>query len=377
MEVNILKILFIGGTGRLSKDVAELAAKNENTVYLLTRGSADRTIFVKDSYNMIYGNIRNINECRNVLENHFFDVIIDFLSFNVKQLKDTLNIIKGKYTQYIFISSATIYDGDNGEIISEYKTKTGNSKWSYANNKWICEKYVNEYFENSEEKYTIIRPYVTYGNTRVPYPLVPRRSKMEWTFIDRILNEKPVPVFDNGRTITTLTHTKDFAKAVVGVMGNELAFGECVHITNDSTTTWGAVLDNIEIILNKNIKRMNFETQKIVHDMPEYKGVLYGDKSKNMLFDNGKIKKMVPSFVCEISLQNGLKDMIEFYLNHTELQKVDFMWNGSVDRLCNLKSEYEKYKFKSLKDKINYFLGYNYYLHFIYVNLKNLYEKIH
>ena len=354
-----MKILFIGGTGRLSKDVAALSAEKGNEVFLFTRGSKERDCFLKDSYKLIKGNIRDIENSIKALENYRFDVIIDFLTFEVEQLKNTLKIIDGKYRQYIFISSSTVYINNNDELISESKTKVGNKEWKYAYDKFLCEEYLKEYFSKKEEKYTVIRPYVTYGNTRVPYPLVPRNNLMEWTFIDRILNRRPVPTFYKGKTVTTLTHTRDFAKGVVGLFGNAKAYNEALHITTDETTTWGEVLENLENILGLEVIRMDFPVEQIIKVMPMYKSVLLGDKARNMRFDNSKIKSAVPNYSCNISLKDGLSEMIDFYRGHKELQKIDYGWNGYIDRLCGCSNQLMTYKMKSIKDIGNYLIGNN------------------
>lgn len=356
-----MKVLFIGGTGRLSKDVAALAQNLGNQVFLLTRGSSERKLFVNDGYHMIYGNIRDTAKSKELLKDQYFDVIIDFLSYNLEQLKNTLDIIEGHYRQYIFISTATVYKKkDEEEIISEGSTAVGNDRWAYAYNKYLCEEFIKEYFENkSDADFTIVRPYVTYGNTRIPYPIVPLDTSKEWTIIHRILNLQPILTFDQGQTLTTLTHTRDFAKGVVGLFGNKKAFGEAYHITNPENVTWGQVLDTMEGILDIKLVRVDLKQEMIYDSMPQYKQILLGDKGTTMRFNNKKILRDVPSFSCEVSLDSGIREMIEFYRSHPELQKIDYRWNGEVDRLCAKQGvkNLHKYAFATAKDRKEYRIG--------------------
>lgn len=356
-----MKILFIGGTGRLSKDVAELALKKGNEVFLLTRGSKERKKFVQAGYQMIYGNIRKFQNSKELLGGIKFDVIIDFLSFDVDQLKNTLEIIGNHYNQYIFISTATVYKKNlEDEIISEENTLVGNDKWAYALKKYQCEEYLKGYFSPGKDThYTVIRPYVTYGNTRVPYPIVPSDTTKEWSFLDRIIHNQPIPVFDNGETITTLTHTRDFAKGVVGLFGNEKAFGQAFHITNDETHTWGEVLCSLENAMKKSIVRLDVTQKQIFDTLPQYRGILEGDKGTTMIFSNRKIVSAVPNFVCEVSFDSGVKEMIDFYYANKDVQLIDYRWQGEIDKLC---AKYgagntRKYYFKSMKDYYYYFSG--------------------
>lgn len=357
-----MRILYIGGTGRLSKDVAWYTLYRGEEVYLITRGSEHRSLFVEQDYNMIYCDIRDSVECIKKLKDYEFDVVIDFLSYNVEQLENTLNIIKGKYKQYIFISSATVYKKKVNEIISESHTEVGNDLWIYAINKYKCEQYIEQYFNNREGvKYTIVRPYITYGNTRVPYPIVPQKNWQEWTLVERIVNGQPIPIFDEGKTITTLTHTRDFAIGMYGLMMNEKAYGESVHITSDDTTTWKEVLICIGNKLNCDVKFANIKQEEIYYHIPYYREILIGDKGTNMRFDNSKIRELVPQFNNFISLQSGINEMIDFYVSHPQIQKICMGWNGQIDRLCEkvgYKIDYP-YKFRTAMEEEEYWSGRN------------------
>lgn len=355
-----MKVLFIGGTGRLSKDVAALAIDKGHEVFLITRGSSGRKKFVSSEYNMLFGDIRNVDEAKRLISDYSFDVVVDFLTYNIEQLKKTLNIIHDKYKQYIFISTATVYKKKSeNEIISEDSTEIGNDKWQYAYDKYLCEEYLKKYFAGLEQTYTIVRPYVTYGNTRVPYPIVPGDVTKEWSLIDRILNGRPIPVFDKGQTITTLTHTRDFAKGVVGLFGNECSYGEAFHITSDETTTWGQVLECLEKKLNKKIIHAEMSQEQIYREIPMYQGILQGDKGTTMRFNNNKIHNVVKEFSCKISLEEGIADMIDFYNANPDIKLIDYYWDGCIDRLCNkvLNLHFVKYEFPNAKEKIRYYMG--------------------
>ena len=85
-----MKILLVGGTGVLSTDIRELALKRGHEVYLINRGNTKQNI--DKEINVIIADIRNVAQVRNKIEGLFFDVVIDFLSFSPKQLKNTLSI---------------------------------------------------------------------------------------------------------------------------------------------------------------------------------------------------------------------------------------------------------------------------------------------
>lgn len=350
-----MKVLLIGGTGRISNDVAKLAAE-KNEIYLLTRGSSSRKKFVNQKFNMIYSDIRDKDKTMKVLENKKFEVIVDFLSFNVEQLKNTLEAVKGKYKQFIFISTATVYNKKSEkEVICEDKTATGNDKWKYAHNKYLCEKFLKEYFNKKDEKYTIIRPYVTYNETRIPYPIIPQDSMYEFSLIKRIKEGKKIPIIKKGQIITTITNSKDFAQGVVGLFGNKKAYNESFHITSDDQIRWEEIVEIISNYYKKTPKFINYSVEDFSKKYPDFKELLNGDKGHSMKFDNSKIKKAVPDFKCDTNITEGMKKTIEFYEVNKEYDKVDYYWYGRIDKICN---DVKEKTFESRSDRIKYMLGY-------------------
>ncbi len=179
-----MKVLLIGGTGILSTDIVKEALNQNYDVYVVNRGHRNTDNRVK----VIIGDIRKVKQIQQKIENLYFDVVIDFLSFNEKQLKNTLEIFNQKCDQFIFISSATVYrKTKKGELITE-KTELKNEEWDYAVNKIKCEKFLRENYEKTGQCYTIIRPYVTYSNRRIPFAIIP--PTQQWTLANRILNRK-------------------------------------------------------------------------------------------------------------------------------------------------------------------------------------------
>ncbi len=365
-----MKILFIGGTGRLSSDIAKESVDCGNEVYLITRGSPNRKKFVDKRYNMIYANIKNKEEIKEKIKDLKFDVVIDFLTYNLNELKRTLDIIEEHYKQYIFISTATVYHKmTDDEIISEEKTKLGNELWDYAQNKYICEKYLNEFFSNKKEKFTIVRPYVTYNKTRIPYPLAPSKSTLEYSIIKRIKDNKKVLIFNNGKTRTTLTNTKDFAKGVVGLYLNKDAFNNDFHITSDEEVTWKDVIDYIADYYKLKVEFKNLSVSQISKKYPAYKQILEGDKANKMIFDSSKIKRVVPRFDCKVKLKDGIYETLDFYEKNKEFQLVDYIWYGRMDKICKDRKENS---FPSKKSEILYNIGYYTILYYLYYYLKKI-----
>lgn len=332
-----MKILFIGGTGILSTDIVKLCIKKGHEVYIINRGHNNKEL--EQNVKFIIVDINKSEEVKKKVSGMYFDVVIDFLSYTESQLRSKLQIFNNNCSQYIFISSATVYrKTKKGEKITE-TTEANNAEWEYSLDKIKCEETLRNNYKECEQKYTIIRPYVTYSEKRIPYAIIPFQN---WTLANRILNNKPIVLWDGGKATCTLTQTKDFAVGIVGLFLKEEAYGQAFHITSDNTLTWKEATQCIENALNKKAIIVEIPSEYIIEKMPEYKGVLRSDKGIDREFDNSKIKSVVPEFDAKIKFEDGIKETVEYYKNNLSKQTIDYLWDGRIDNL--IKKYYKKNK---------------------------------
>lgn len=332
-----MKVMLVGGTGVLSKDIARQCIEDKIDLYMINRGK--RLQYAPENVHVIIGDISNPIGLKKELEHLEFDVVVDFLSYTPKQLLKTLELFRNKCKQYIFISSATVYSKDNPEEVITEETPLTNYDWDYSKNKISCEKILEEESRINNLQYTIVRPYITYGTTRIPFALISKNK--QWTLIDRILNDKPIVMWDDGKAICTLTHTEDFAKGVVGLFGNPNAMGQAFHITSDEHLSWQESLEKIADVVGKKVKIIHIPSQIIEKEIVEMRGELTGDKSIMRKFDNTKIKSAVTNFNCQTMFSEGIKNTIEHYESNPQLMSIDHYWNAQIDILIH--RYYKKY----------------------------------
>lgn len=325
-----MNILILGGSGILSTDFTKTCLDMGNVVYTLNRGN--RTHFIDPRVKLIKADLRN--EPENVLREKIFkeipsyDVIVDFLSFIPDHLKRTLSILNGQFIQFIFISSSTAYKKKCEDEILTEQSEIGNKKWDYAYNKYLCE----EFLRKSSINYTIIRPYVTYGKNRIPFPIIPGD---QYTLLARIMANKPVIMFEQGDAICTLTHTEDFAKTLYELLLNEKAYKEAFHITSTSEQTWLEVYTILCELLNRKPNICSLDRAETEKYMPEFYEILVGDKGTNMRFDNTKVSNAIGHSVYNtVSLRDGLKQSVDFFMNNSYMQKIDYKFDGECDYIA-------------------------------------------
>ena len=353
------KILLIGGSGIISSEVCSLAIEQGYDVTILNRGRRKNKI--NAAAKLVIADVKRetVEALRTKLCEQIFDVVVDFVSYDLVVLKKILSIVKCH--QYIFTSTATVYKNKElGEAYKETDDKE-NDLWKYCINKRSCEKYLEE---ECEKKfgcyYTIVRPYVTYNETRFPYQVAPLEY---YTILYRIMNELPVVVC-NENTICTVTTSKEYAIGLVGLFNNPKAYNEDFHITSDNATTWKHIVEITANKLGRELKLIDIPKEYLAKYKNSEIAVdeIIGDKGRNMTFDNSKIKNVVPEFLAESDFDSNVDDILS-YFNNNQNNKINYLWSGSLDRLIykytngNKEKCGFKYSPMSKKDKMMYMIG--------------------
>jgi nucleoside-diphosphate-sugar epimerase len=319
-----VRVLFVGGTGIISSACARLAVERGIELWLLNRGRSWRP--VPDNATRLIGDIREPASARAAIGSLAFDVVVDWVAFTPEHIETDLELFRDHTHHYIFISSASAYQTPPTSLPVTESTPLCNPFWEYSRQKTACEERLLRAYREESFPYTIVRPSHTYDCTLLP----PHGG---WTVVDRMRRGEPVVVHGDGTSVWTLTHQRDFANGLVGLLGRDDAVGEAFHITSDEWLTW----DRIHHIL----ARAAGATAEIVH-VPsevingydrEWGDSLLGDKSHSMIFDNSKIKSFVPDFAATIPFTQGAEEIIAWYDADPSRRTIDEDFDRTVSRI--------------------------------------------
>jgi len=326
-----MKVLFIGGTGIISSACSEYALKKGIELYHLNRGKS-KAIRSIEGVEQITADIRNEEETKKALEKHSFDVVVDWIAFEPEHIENDIEILSGKTKQFVFISSASVYETPPlAQPVTE-ETPRNNPFWKYSQNKIACEELLEKEYASNGFPYTIVRPSHTYDKTLIPL-------EGGYTVLYRMLQGKPIVVHGDGTSLWTMTHHKDFAVGLVGLFGKKEALGEIFHITSDEWLTWNQIATIMADALGVTAKIVTVPSETIARFDEEIGASLLGDKTHCMLFNNSKIKNLVPEFNCTIPFAQGAKEIVEWYNENKEFQVVD-------ERIDNLFDDILEYHYR-------------------------------
>ncbi len=338
-----MKALFLGGTGTISMGIVRLLSQDPLwEVYLLNRGN--RKDDIPEGVNLITADINDEADVTKKLEGMTFDVVSDFIAFVPAAVERDYRLFKDKTKQYIFISSASAYNKPAAHHVITEGTTLANPYWEYSRNKIACEEYLLKKYREEGFPITIVRPSHTYDERTIPLGV--HGDKGFYQVIRRMQEGKPVIIQGDGSSLWALTFNSDFAVGFTGLMGNRHAIGEAFQITGDEILSWNQIYQTIADALGVELKPY-YVASKFLADAGEkygydFTGSLLGDKSVSVIFDNSKLKRLVPQMTTNIPFHEGVRISLDYILAHLDRYQEDPEFDEFCDKVIAAQEKAKK-----------------------------------
>jgi nucleoside-diphosphate-sugar epimerase len=297
---------------------------------LVSRGKAWRP--VPAGVRAVNGDIRDAAWARAALGRERFDVVVEWVGYVPSHVQLDIELFGGRVGHYVFISSASVYDPHALRLPITEAAPRGNPYWAYARDKIACEERVFEAFRRDGFPATVVRPSHTYDVEKLPV-------RGGWTVVDHMRRGLPVVVAGSGASLWTLTHHDDFARGLVPLLGVDAAIGEAVHITADDALSWNEIYETLARAAGANLRAVHVPCDVIAEIDPEWGAGLLGDKGVAKVFDNSKIKRLVPGYRAAVPYARGAAMQLAWYDDDAARRAADPAVNESIERILARASE--------------------------------------
>jgi nucleoside-diphosphate-sugar epimerase len=323
--VSGLRVLFIGGSGLISSACSWLAVERGLDVYALNRG-ATQVRPLPSEVRVLHGDVRDPTSVAEALDGHEFDVVVNWVAFTPDHVEADIDRFRERIGQYVFISSASAYQAPPSRVPITESTPLSNPYWQYSRNKIACEDRLLRAYREEGFPAMIIRPSHTYDRTAVP-------CYAGWTAVQRMRDGKEVVVQGDGTSLWTLTHSKDFAEGFVPLLGSTRTLGEAFHITSDDVLTWNQIIMILAKAAGAEPRIVHVPSDVIAAADPDWGAALLGDSAHSMIFDNSKLRSVVPDYVATITLEQAAPEIIAWHDEDQSRQRVNADLDSLMDKL--------------------------------------------
>jgi nucleoside-diphosphate-sugar epimerase len=326
MHVTGLRVLFIGGSGVISSACSWLAVQQGIELAVLNRGMSAARRPLPDRVSLLHGDAREPDSVRQAIGGREFDVVVDWVAFTPEHVRADIDVFSGRVGQYLFISSASAYQTPPARLPIVESTPLRNPFWQYSRDKIACEDVLVAAYRERGFPATIVRPSHTYDKTSVPFT-------GGWTVVHRMRQGKPIVVHGDGTSLWTLTHHQDFARGFVPLLGQQRTIGEVFHITSDEVLSWNQIAWTLAAAAGVSADIVHVPSQAIAALDPDWGAGLLGDKSHSMIFDNTKLRSVVPGYLAAITFEQGAREIVDWHDEDPARQQIEPRIDAAMDKL--------------------------------------------
>lgn len=338
-----MKILVMGGTGAIGKELVPLLAQDPSNTVVVTSRRKSGCI---DGAQYIQGNAKSIDFIKQVLADYEFDVIVDFMLYSVDEFKDRYEILLNSCSQYLFLSSARVYAASH-DLVKEDSArlldvstdmqflKSGEYSLTKAKEEDILK-------ASRYRNWTIVRPYKTYNNDRLQLGVF---EIDQWLY--RAMSGKTVVIPGNIKDLyTSMTYAKDTAKILALLLEPQNLGCEIIQIANPEKITWGQIVDIYsQCIQNKLGIKMDVyyaaDTSEIECMFNNRYRIQY-DGLISRVFDDSKVSLLAGKEFAWTDSEKGLTECLYSAMERYLTKMPDYAFEGMCDRMvrqyCNLRT---------------------------------------
>jgi nucleoside-diphosphate-sugar epimerase len=277
---------------------------------------------------LLRADIRDRASVREALGDREFDVVVNFVAYIPEHVLSDVDTFGGRVGQYVFISSASAYQKPVARLPIVESTPLRNPVWPYSQAKIACEDLLVSAYRRDGFPVTIVRPSHTYDQTQVP-------CEGGWTVIERMRRGHEIVVHGDGTSLWTLTHHTDFAKGFVALLGHPQAIGDSFHITSDEVLTWNQIHEVLATAAGTTARIVHVPSDAILAEDERWGRSLLGDKAHSVIFDNSKLRALVPGFTATTPFFRGAREIIDWHDADAGRRRIDPDIDALIDRLAD------------------------------------------
>lgn len=347
------KILLLGGTGAIGKSLIKLFTEyNDVDIYITSRKERDSS----SSIHYLIGDAHDID-----FLNHIFvtirdiDCIVDFMVWDTALFMKIYTILLDNCKRYIYISSARVYAYSEKLISEESESLFGINKEKH----FICKdtyavpksQQENILMSSCYDNFTIIRPYITYGENRIPLGDL---EKEIWLY--RILKGRTLVISEDVmQRYTSLTNGVDCARSIANLINSSSGKRNIVTISTSEYMKWADVLSIYKTVFERNHIRVNCKTIPKSIKALNYDYQTIYDRVFDRKFNTEKLNKYieVDSFV---RMSDGLIKALDTFLYNPQFNNelIDWKLQAQMDKICHENAD--KSEFTSFSEYVKYLI---------------------
>lgn len=304
-----MKLLILGGTGVISSAIVKQGLAAGHDITIVNRGT--RVSPYAKQISCIQADRKDPASFASRLEHLTPDVVIDMISFQPSDAKQTLELFQGKTGQVIFTSSTAAYQRPyrSFPVQEDAEELCSSPDFPYAFQKAEMERFLQKEMVQGETPITIIRPSLTFGIGAANIGVL----RQNYNIVCRMKQHLPLVMIGEGTIPWSFTFSDDLAKGFLLCCQNPKAYNQAFHITNTQTVLWEDLYRVMGEIIGEKPEFLYVPSQTLHYANPDLFAHFWYEKRFPSVFSNNKICSAAPDYAPSVSLKDGMSSVIRWW----------------------------------------------------------------
>lgn len=317
-----MKVCVVGGTGNISSSFVKLLLSQGHEVVCFNRGQSRPA---PDGAQVLIGDRQDRESFERIVLAERFDAAIDMICYNREDAESSLRAFAG-VSHFVQCSTVCTYgvQYDWMPVTEDHPLRPISD---YGRGKVEADNVFLAAYHRDGFPVTIIKPSSTYG------PIMGCLRQVAWDFswIDRIRKGKPILVCGDGKTIHQFLHVDDAALCFANILGKAHCIGQTYNLVKRGFTSWADYHRTAMTVLGREVDLVGVPLEDLVAlDVPEV-GICREIFAHNCYYSAEKLFRDLPEFQPRISLEEGLRDVIEALDREGRIPNSDeLLWEDRV-----------------------------------------------
>jgi nucleoside-diphosphate-sugar epimerase len=302
-------------------------------VWTLNRGLSTLPLRVSPDHALL-ANASNAVQDREALAGRNFDVVVQCTAYVPAQVEFDISLYADA-GQYVFIISASAYETPPSHWLVTEATPLVNPFWQYSRDKIASEEVLMRAHRESGFRATIIRPSLTDGFSQIQVSI--GSWEKPFTIVERMRRRAKIPVPGEGTSILA-PHAQHrlCARPHSTVRQSPGHWRGFFNITSDEALAGNQIYRLVRDAAGVEPDVLHVPSDAVVAADAELLGTLWVDKSNSAVFDNSKLRSLVPEFDAVVALADGIRETVEWFDADPRRQEIDYEANVFWDHLASI-----------------------------------------
>ncbi len=304
-----MKVLVIGGTGNISREVASALLGANHDVVLFNRGRNPDP--PPSDIRVLIGDRRNRADFARTMSLEHFDAVIDMICFNAEDAASSIRAFRGRVEHFVHCSTVMTYGPPFAGInLDETAPLSGISK--YALGKIAADELFLRAYSDDHFPVTIFKPSLTFGaNILLP------QAGGDGGWIHRLRQGKPILSVGDGLNYFQFLPSQDAGIAFAAVLGRKQSFGEVYNLVHPIPRTWDHWHQEVAEALGVEAKLVHVPQEILMAISPARFGQLRENFGHTQVFSGAKLADCVPEFQPAASLVPSITRSVAWMDQHS------------------------------------------------------------